>query len=116
MNETLSEADAAEILEELLPAQNHAYVLGLKLKLHPHDVEAIHLKYLDQRDRLLHIIIAFLRQAEPRLTWRIIVEALRNPIVNLQGLAKRVEAAHFPDFSATRDAPLAATGKSFFSL
>ena len=114
MDETLTESDAAEILEELLSAQNQSYLLGLKLKLPVHEVEAIHLKYLDPRERLLHVIIAFLRQAEPRPTWRVIVEALRNPIVNLPALARRVEAAHFPDPSAERETP-AVSGESAIS-
>ena len=64
----------------------------MKLKLEIHEIEAIHEKYLDPRDRLLHIILAFLRRAEPRPTWRVIVDALRSPIVNLTALAERVEA------------------------
>ena len=83
----------------------------MKLKLEIHEIEAIHMKYLDPRDRLLHIILAFLRQAEPRPTWRVIVDALRNPLVNRTVLAERVEAAHFPDPTATRP-PLPATGES----
>ena len=115
MDETLSESDAAEILEELLSAQNQSYLLGMKLKLPLHEVEAIHLKYSDQRERLLHVIIAFLRQAEPRPTWRVIVEALRNPIVNLPALARRVVAAHFPDPTTTRE-PSTVSGESAFDL
>ena len=72
-------------------------MLGLGLNLRLHEVEAIHARYQDPRERLLHIIIAFLRQAEPRPTWRVIVEALRSPAVNLPALARRVEAAHFRD-------------------
>ena len=47
----------------------------------------------------------FLKQAEPRPTWRAIVTALRSPAVNLPQLAMRVEAAHFPDPTASRDLP-----------
>ena len=101
----LTERDAAAVLEELLPAQTQSYLLGMKLKLEIHEIEAIHMKYLDPRDRLLHIILAFLRRAEPRRTWRVIVDALRNPIVNLTALAERVEAAHFPDLMATGPPP-----------
>ena len=59
--------------------------------------------HIQHTQRLLYIIIAFLRQAEPRPTWRVIVGALRRPIVNLTALARRVEAAHFSDLAATRD-------------
>ena len=101
--------DAVNILEELLDAQNESRTFGLKLNLPVDEVEAIFTKYSDPRDRLLHIILAFLRQAEPRPTWRVIVDALRSPIVNLTALARRVEAAHFPDLAAARDV---APGKS----
>ena len=67
-------------------------------------------KYQDPKDRLYHIIIAFLGQAEPRPTWRVIVGALGSPIVNLTALARRVEAAHFPDLTATLPRP-PATGE-----
>ena len=116
MDDTLKPDDAGKILEELLDAQNHAHLLGLMMNVKPRDVEAIQATYQQPKDKLLHIILAFLNQAEPRPTWRVIVEALRSRVVNLSALAKRVEAAHFPDLAGTRDAPLAASGKSFFSL
>ena len=82
------------------------------LNVKPHDVQAIMNKYQDPKDRLYHIIIAFLGQAEPRPTWRVIVDALGSPVVNLTALAERVEAAHFPDRAATRDVVPETTGKS----
>ena len=91
-----------DVLEELLPAQNQSYVLGLKLKIPPYVVEGIVAKHSDPRDRLLHVLLESVEQAKPRLTWRVIVGALRSPAVNLPQLAERVKAAHFPDFSATR--------------
>ena len=87
-------------------------MLGLMLNLPVREVEAIFTKYSDPCDRLLHIIIAFLRQAEPRPTWRVIVGALRSPIVNLTALARRVEAAQFPDLATTRDMVPVNTGES----
>ena len=99
----LTPNDAVDILEELLPAQNRSFELGLKLGLPHHEVVAIHSTYSDPRSRLLHVILAFLNQAEPRPTWRVIVDALRSPAVNLPRLADRVEATHFPDPTSTRD-------------
>ena len=112
MNETLQPDDAAKILEELLEAQNQSFLLGLGLNLRLHEVEAIHARYLDPRERLLHLIIAFLRQAEPRPTWSVIVNALKSPMVCRTALARRVEAAHFPDTTATRDMVAETTGMS----
>ena len=90
-------------MEELLEAQNRAHLLGLMMNVKSCDVEAIQATYQQPKDRLLHIILAFLNQAEP--TWRVIVEALRSPVVNLLGLAKRVEAAHLLGPSATPGTP-----------
>lgn len=87
--------DPAKVLEELLEAQDQSFVLGLKFNLPLHELQAIHKMHLNPRDRLLHVIIAFLKQVEPTLTWRVIVDALNNPIVNMPVLAKRVERAHF---------------------
>ena len=95
--------EAVDILEEILEAQNVSYVLGLKLKLPQHVVEAIHSTHLRPRERLLHVLIEFTRLAEPRPTWRVIVDALRTPAVNLPRLADKVEAAHFQNLSSVRD-------------
>ena len=109
----LTPDDAVDVLEELLPAQNRSYELGLKLKLPQHVVEAIHFKDIPADKCLLRILIKFLQQVNPRPTWRVIVEALRSPSVNLPGLAARVEATHFPDSTATRDVvPETTTGMS----
>ena len=100
---TLTEDDATDIMEELLSAQNKSYYLGMKLKLPISEIDAIHSQYHQPRDRFLHIILAFLKRAEPRPTWRVIVEALKSSILGLPALANKVEAAHFPDSTSTRE-------------
>ena len=102
-DETLQPNDAMEILEEILPAQNHSYVLGMKLKLPPHVVDAIHSKEMEPEIYLLKVISEFLNEVGSRPTWRVIVEALRSPAVRLHQLANKVEAAHFPNITATRE-------------
>ena len=90
------------ILEELLEAQNQSRIFGLRLNLPIHEVDAICARFSDPPERLLHIIIAFLQREELRPTWRVIVGALRSRVVNLTALARRVQAAHCPDLTATR--------------
>ena len=99
-----------DVLEEILPAQNHSFKLGLKLRLPHHEVEAIHSTHSDPKDCLLHVIIECFRKAEPRPTWRVIVDALRSPAVNLTSLANEVEAAHFPDTTSTPSTSSTSTG------
>ncbi|CAI8051472.1 hypothetical protein GBAR_LOCUS28177, partial [Geodia barretti] len=95
--EVLTPNDAVKVLEELLPAQNQSFELGLKLNLEPHQVEGIHSTYSEPAKRLLRVVMMFLNQVEPRPTWRVIVDALKSPVVNLRQLAVAVEAAHFLD-------------------
>ena len=104
-DDTLTPDDAVIVLEELLPAETQSYILGLKLKLPLHIVESICATHSRPRDRLLQVLIAFTQQVEPRPTWRVIVDALRSPTVNLTQLAMKVEAAHFPNPTSTRDIP-----------
>ena len=94
--------DAADILGELLPAQNQSFLLGLRLKLQFYEVETIQKEYKDPKDRLLQTIIAFLKRAEPKPTWRVIVDALKNPTLGLPALVKKLEAVHFPTTDTTR--------------
>ena len=87
-------------------------MFGVRLNLPVDEVESICARFSDPRERLLHIIVTFLRRAEPRPTWRVIVAVLRSDAVGLTALAKKVEAAHCPDLTATRDVVPETTGKS----
>lgn len=89
--------DAVIVLGEILEAQNQSYVLGLKLRLPVYIVDGIYERYSEPRDRLLHVLIEFTKNVEPRPTWRAIVDALRSPVVNLPRLANKVEAEHYPN-------------------
>ena len=102
-DEALSANDAAGMLDELLEVQNKSRIFGLKLKLPLHAVDSIHSTYSQPEDRLLQVLIEFTKQVDPRPTWRVIANALRSPAVNLPHLARKVEKAHFPDPTSTRD-------------
>lgn len=99
-DQTLSPVDVANVLEEMLPAQNQSYLLGLKLKLPLHVVESIFATHSQPRDRLLQVLIAFMQQLEPRPTWSAIVDALRSPAINLLQLAKLIHSKHCPTLPA----------------
>ena len=106
MDRTLTSNDAGKILVELLDAQNRAHILGLMMNIKPRDVDATQATYQQPIDRLYHIIIAFLNQAEPKPTWGCIVGALRSPAVNLLALARRIEEAHLLNQTSTSAPPL----------
>ena len=111
VEETLTPDDASRILNELVEANTKSFSLGLCL-LPTAKVEAIHAQFQNPQDRLTHIIIAFLKQAEPRPSWRAIVNALRSPSVDLTALAGKLKAAHFPDSTSKCDVAPGTTGMS----
>lgn len=95
-DEIIAPNEAVRVVEELLPAQNQSYELGLKLNLPPYEVKSIHSMFPEPRKRLLHVVMEFLNQVEPRPTWKLIIEALKSPLVNLPELGLAIEEAHFP--------------------
>ena len=101
-DDPLTPDDAVNVLEEILEAQNQSRFLGLKLNVPDYIVTGIHTQYSDPKERLYYVMVEFLKQVNPRPTWRTIVAALRSSAVNLPQLAIRVEAAHFPDPTSTR--------------
>ena len=88
---TLTPDDAGELLNKLMPAQTRIRQLGFMLKLPEHVVQTIYSKNMPAGERLLEILIEFLKQVEPRPTWKVIIEALKSPSVNLPVLAKALE-------------------------
>ena len=102
-DDTLAEGDEVEVLGALLKAKDKAFQLGLALNLPPHEAQRIRDNYAKPENRLTRIIEMFLKQVEPRPTWRVIVDALKSPLVNLPRLAKEIEDAHFPNPTITRE-------------
>ena len=86
--------DVGEVLDEIIEAQNQSYVIGVKLKLPEYEVERIHSVYKDPRQQLLQVLIEFTKQIEPKPTWRVIVDMLKSPSVNLTHLARKIERKH----------------------
>ena len=71
--------------------------LAEKLKLPKHVTDEIHKKQHSQAlEWLYEVIHEFVNRLEPRLTWRLIIQALRSPLIHLPFLAKRWRGNHCP--------------------
>ena len=96
-DDELDESNAAELVAEILAVKPKCKILGCLLKVQAADMEIICASYLDQQDRLFHIIDEFLSHKDPKPTWRAILEALRNPLINSARLAEHIEQKYcFP--------------------
>lgn len=102
-DEILQESDLGVVVGELLEAKNKAYDFGLALKVPPHELDSIRITNRDPQDQLTDVLKYFLKQVEPRPTWRLIIDALKSTVVNLPRLAEKIKAAHFPNPTATRN-------------
>ena len=80
-----------EICSDIIAAQTKSEQLGRVLKVPIHTVESIIQQDSKSEDRLFHVIDAFVKQIDTTPTWRVILAALRNPLVNLPRLAENIE-------------------------
>ena len=93
--QTLSDRDVAEIVQDIFDVQNETEALGRVLKLPKATVESIHRQQHSRpKDRLFHIIDEFVKQVEPRPTWKVIANALRSPLIGQPRLALDIERKH----------------------
>ena len=110
--------DACDILDELIEAKNCYRILGLKLELPLYEVDAIRSTHTSPTDHLLDVITAFLKNHD-RPTWRIILNALRTPSVNLPHLARKLMMSKFPKPASAPDFLAEATistGNTFITI
>ena len=83
---------AEEILNRIREIKLKYKIFGRLLKVHRDHVNGIVYEYHDRPETsLLLIIKAFLEQKEPKPTWRMILEALRNPLIDGHRLAGKLE-------------------------
>ena len=93
----LTRYDVVEIVVELLPVQTKSMLLGRLVGLPTATIDVI----LDQNKndlekQLFWIIEEFVKQTEPRPTWRVILNALRSPLLRKDHLAREIEGKLFP--------------------
>ena len=76
----------------LLPMQTKSEMFGRLLKLPTETVDSIILqRSTDLKNQLFSIIEEFVRQIDPQPTWRVILNALRSPLLKEDRLAMKIE-------------------------
>ena len=92
----LYEDDIPKVVCEILEVQTKSKTFGRVLGLPKVTVDSIHHQNSDPQECLFGVIDEFVKQVEPPPTWRVIVEALRNPLINYYRLAHKVEMKYCP--------------------
>ena len=91
---TLNEEDVPKVVCEILEVQTKFNIFGRVLGLPKVTVDSIYQQHSDPQECLFRVLDEFVKQVEPPPTWRVILEALRNPLINYHRLAHKVEMKH----------------------
>ena len=92
----MNQDDVPKVVCEILEVQTKSKTFGRVLGLPKVTVDSIHQQNSDPQEQLLGIIDEFVKQVEPSPTWRVIVEALRNPLIGHPSLAQKIEHKYCP--------------------
>ena len=101
LDRILGKEDAIDVVGKLQDLVTKTKFLGRVLGLPPSTVESIHKQYSDPPERLLSVIDEFVKQVEPRPTWRTLLNALRGPLIGEYALAKTIGESLTTDVSTS---------------
>ena len=90
----LSQDDVPDVVCEILDVRTKSDKFGRVLKLPKATVDSVYQQYSDPQDRLFAVLDEFVKQVEPPPTWRVILEALRNPLIGQHRLAQEIESKY----------------------
>ena len=91
LNMTFTENDVPEIVQNILTLKAKLKALGFILKIPKPRLDSIHQQHSNTQDCLLGVIDEFVKQVHPRPTWRVILSALRSPLIREYHLALKIE-------------------------
>ena len=92
----LSQDDVPDVVREIFDVRTKSDKFGRVLKLPKATVDCIYQQNSDPQDRLFAVLDEFVKQVEPPPTWRVIVEALRHPMIGQHRLAQEIETKYCP--------------------
>ena len=96
LDRILNQGDVPDVVCGILDVRTKSNLIGRVLKLPAATVTFIHQQYSSPEGRLFHIIDELVKQVEPPPTWRVILEALRNPLIGHHRLAQEIESKYCP--------------------
>lgn len=91
MDRTLVLNDVYVLNEELYDVCDKFEIMGKLFKLSEGTLDAILQRSRRSDVRFSEVLTEFVRQDNPRPTWRIILDALNNPLINNPRLAEQIE-------------------------
>ena len=121
LDKRLNKDDVTQIAGKLVDVHAKSDLFGRILKVPKGTVESISLRDNKDVNCLVQVISDFVNEVEPKPTWRVILEALRDPLLREFSLAREIELsltgtapsnAPPPEMEPLRMASIAAAGSS----
>ena len=92
----MNQEDVPKVVCEILEVQTKSNTFGRVLGVPKVTVDSIHQRHSDPQECLIGVLDELVKQVEPPPTWRIILEALRNPLIGQHRLAQDIECKYCP--------------------
>ena len=93
---TLNQEDVPNVVGEILEVQTKSKTFGRVLGLPKVTMDSIHHQNSDPQECLIGVLDEFVKQVQPPPTWRVILEALRHPLIGQHRLAQEIESKYCP--------------------
>ena len=97
---TLSVDDLAVVLEEVYPARTKWYDIGFRLKVSASTLDHFQKEFIHHGECLRETLKNWLKM-DLNPTWRVLVDALRSPIVEEMMLADKIERKYLTQQKTT---------------
>ena len=92
----MSDKDIKLVRREIFEARAKWYDIGIELEIPTGTLKSIRSMYDSPSDCLLEMLDTWLKQVDPKPSWRLLISALEQPAVGEKCLADKLKCKYYP--------------------
>ena len=92
----LSDRDIRLVRREIYEVRAKWYDIGIELEVPTGTLKSIKSMYDSPAECLVEMLDTWLKQVDPKPSWRLLISALEQPTVGEERLAERLKHKHYP--------------------
>ena len=92
----MSDKDIKHVRREIYEARAKWYDIGIELEIPTGTLKSIKSMYGSPADCLVEMLDTWLKQVDPKPSWRLLIDALEQPTVGEERLAERLKQKYYP--------------------
>ena len=93
---TLSDKDIKRVRIDIYEARAKWYDIGIELEIPTGTLKSIKSMYDSPAECLVEMLDTWLKQVDPKPSWRLLINALEQPAVGEERLAERLKQKYYP--------------------